>query len=159
MTAPSDPRLILSEEGLDASLEAFLLAEAALWTAADTGLEGEPRGLGRGHWRAALLMKRRPGLGVQALARLTGLSKQGASRVLRDLEQAGYATRPPGEEDARRRPAVLTEAGRAFEARISERVRAHLGAAYRAAGLDAVTGARRVLQAVATPPLSRSAAP
>lgn len=144
-----DPRLILSEGELDASLEVFLLAEAALWSAADAGLENEPKGLGRGHWRAAHLIKRRPGLGVQALARLTGLSKQGASRILRDLEQAGYAERPPGDEDARRRPAVLTEAGRQFEQRGSERARSHLAAAYRAAGLDAVTGARRVLGAVA----------
>jgi DNA-binding MarR family transcriptional regulator len=150
----SDPRLILSDEGLDAALEAFLLAEAALWSAADAGLEGEPKGLGRGHWRAAVLMKRRPGLGVQALARLTGLSKQGASRILRDLEAAGYAERRPGEEDARRRPAVLTEAGEAFEARGSERARAHLGQAFRLAGLDAVTGARRVLLAVGSPPLA-----
>jgi hypothetical protein len=71
-----DPRLILSDDGLDASLEVFLLAQAALWSATDAGLKGEPKGLGRGHWRAAVLMKRRPGLGVLALARLTGLSKQ-----------------------------------------------------------------------------------
>ena len=148
MSGP-DPRLILSDDGLDASLEAFLLAQAALWSAADAGLVGEPHGLGRGHWRAAVLMKRRPGLGVQALARLTGPSKQGASRILRDLEAAGYATRAPGEEDARRRPAVLTEAGHAFEARASDRARAHLAGAYRAAGLDAVVAARRVLAAMA----------
>lgn len=144
-----DPRLILSDDGLDASLEIFLLAQAALWSAADAGLDGEPNGLGRGHWRAAVLLKRRPGLGVQALARLTGLSKQGASRIMRDLEDAGYVQRAPGEEDARRRPAVLTEAGRLFEARGSERARAHLAGAYRAAGLDAVVAARRVLAAVA----------
>ena len=150
-----DPRLILSDDGLDAALEVFLLAQAALWSAADAGLADEPSGLGRGHWRAALLMKRRPGLGVLALARLTGLSKQGASRILRDLEQAGYAVRAPGEEDARRRPAVLTDAGRAFEARGSERARAHLASAYRAAGLDAVVAARRVLTAMAGKELGR----
>ncbi len=144
----ADPRLILSDDGLDASLEAFLLAEAALWTAADAGLQDEPAGLGRGHWRAAVLLKRRPGLGVQALARLTGLSKQGASRVVRDLEAAGYVMRDPG-EDARRRPARLTDAGRAFESRVSEHARAHLAGAFREAGLDAVTAARRVLISVA----------
>jgi DNA-binding MarR family transcriptional regulator len=112
-------------------------------------LKGEPSGLGRGHWRAAVLMKRRPGLGVQALARLTGPVQAGGEPDLSDLERAGYATRHAGEEDARRRPAVLTEAGRAFEARASERARAHLAGAYRAAGLDAVTAARRVLAAMA----------
>ena len=152
----ADPRLILSDEGLDASLEAFLLAGAALWAAAEGGLENDPAGLGRGHWRAAVLMKRRPGLGVQTLARLTGLSKQGASRILKDLEAAGYVELGRGEEDARRRPATLTELGRAFEARASERARAHLARAYRTAGLDAVTGARRVLQAVAAAPLGEA---
>ena len=80
--------------------------------AADPALEGEPHRLGRGHFRAAFLLKRRPGIGVQDLARLTGLSKQGASRVLKDLIEAGYAEivvndegrpPPPHPPDRRRR--------------------------------------------------------
>ena len=153
MNAPGGPeaRLILREEELDAALELLLLAEAALWTSADAALAAEPDGLGRGHYRAAFLLKRRPGIGVQDLARLTGLSKQGASRTLRDLEKAGYVSKAPGEEDARRRPAVLTDEGAAFETRVSERLRAHLARAYRAGGLDAVAGARRILAALAGP--------
>jgi DNA-binding MarR family transcriptional regulator len=147
----ADPRLILRPEELDAALEQFLLAEAALWIAADPALEGEPHKLGRGHFRAAFLLKRRPGLGVKDLARLTGLSKQGASRVLRDLIDAGYATTVSNDEDARRRPTLLTDAGAAFEARVAERMRGHLAAAYREGGLDAVLGARRILTAVAGP--------
>jgi DNA-binding MarR family transcriptional regulator len=147
----ADPRLILREDELDASLELFLLAEASLWASADTALEGEAHKLGRGHFRAAFLLKRRPGLGVKDLARLTGLSKQGASRVLRDLIEAGYAEAQANDEDARRRPTVLTAAGRAFEARAAERMRAHLATAYREGGLDAVLGARRILAAVAGP--------
>ena len=145
----ADARLILRAEELDAALEQFLLAEAALWIAADPALEEEPKRLGRGHFRAAFLLKRRPGLGVKDLARLTGLSKQGASRALRDLIDAGYAVATPGGEDARRRPTELTEAGAAFENRVAERMRAHLSAAYRDGGLDAVLGARRILAAVA----------
>jgi DNA-binding MarR family transcriptional regulator len=136
---------------LDAALEQFLLAEAALWSAADPALEDEPKKLGRGHFRAAFLLKRRPGIGMKDLARLTGLSKQGASRVLRDLIDAGYATAVASEEDARRRPTVLTEAGAAFEARAAERMRVHLSAAFRDGGLDAVLGARRIMAAVAGP--------
>ena len=82
MTGAPDPRLILREEELDAALELMLLAEAALWSAADSALEGEPSGVGRSHYRTLFLLKRRPGLGVRELARLTALSKQGASRTL-----------------------------------------------------------------------------
>lgn len=147
----AEARLFLRDEELDAALELLLLAEAALNAAAEAALDGEPNGLGRGHWRAAFLLKRRPGLGVQELSRLTGLSKQGASRVLRDLETAGCVEKSPGDMDARRRPARLTPEGAAFEARVSERLRAVLARAYRTGGLDAVAGARRILAALAGP--------
>lgn len=147
----ADPRLILRPEELDAALEQFLLAEAALWMASDVALADQPHKLGRGHFRAAFLLKRRPGIGMKDLARLTGLSKQGASRVLRDLIQAGYAATTASDEDARRRPTVLTEAGATFEAKVAEGMRAHLSAAFRDGGLDAVLGARRILAAVAGP--------
>jgi DNA-binding MarR family transcriptional regulator len=144
-----DARLILREEELDASIELFVLAEAALWSTAEAALQDRPSGLGRGHYRAALLLKRRPGVGVQELAQLTGLSKQGASRVLADLEKAGFVEKAPAKGDGRRKPAQLTAEGRAFEARVSERLRNHLARAYRQGGLDAVAGARRILAAVA----------
>jgi len=147
--APVDARLILSDDALDRTLELFLLAEAALWMTADGGLDGEPHRLGRGHYRAAFLLKRRPGLGVQDLAHLTGLSKQGASRVLGDLCEAGYALRDPSEADARRRPVRLTEAGEGFEARVSHRLRQAFAKAYRAGGLDMAPHAAAVLSALA----------
>ncbi len=149
MTAATDARLILSDDALDRMLELFLLAEAAVWITADSGLDAEPRGLGRGHFRAAFLLKRRPGLGVQELARLTGLSKQGASRVLTDLISAGYAHKTAIGGDARRRPAELTDAGQAFEARITQKLRAALGRAYRVAGMENAPAAATVLKALA----------
>jgi DNA-binding MarR family transcriptional regulator len=156
MSLPAAPlsaeaRLVLRDDELDAALELLLLAEAALATAAEGALETEPARLGRGHWRAAFLLKRRPGIGVQELARLTGLSKQGASRVLSDLAACGYIEKSAGEEDARRRPAALTIEGAAFEQRVSERLRSLLTRAYRTGGLDAVPGARRILAALAGP--------
>ena len=149
--AATDPRLILREEELDAAIEVFMLAEAAFWTTADDGLEGEPAGLGRGHYRAALLLKRRPGIGVQDLARLTGQSKQAASKVIKDLVAAGYAASDAGDLDARRRPTRLTQDGEAFEGKVSARLREHLARAYRYGGLDAAPGARRILAAIAGP--------
>ena len=147
----ADPRLILREEELDAGLELLLLAEAALWSAADAALEGEAKALGRGHYRIAFLLKRRPGLGVGELARLTGLSKQGASRTLGELERMGLVEKVAGDADARRKPATLTRQGLAFEARVSERLRALVARAYRTGGLDGVAGSRRILAALAGP--------
>lgn len=147
--AAADPRLILREDELDAGLELMMLAEAALWSGVDAGLAAEASGLGRSHWRAAFLLKRRPGLGVQELAHLTSLSKQAASRILSDLEAKGLAEKTAGELDGRRRAAALTDAGAAFEARIAERLRGQLARAYRVGGLEGVAGLRRILSALA----------
>ncbi|MFN3523514.1 MAG: MarR family winged helix-turn-helix transcriptional regulator [Phenylobacterium sp.] len=149
MSVAPDPRLILHEDELDAGLESILLAEAALWATVDAALEAEGPGLGRSHWRAAFLLKRRPGVGVQELAHLTSLSKQAASRILVELEAKGLAAKSAGDVDGRRRTASLTEAGAAFEARVAERLRGLLARAYRSGGLDGVTGARRILSALA----------
>jgi DNA-binding MarR family transcriptional regulator len=145
MSPAPDARLILREEELDAAVELFVLAEAALWSTAEAALQGHPSGLGRGHYRAAFLLKRRPGIGVHELAQLTGLSKR------------GYVEKAPGKGDARRRPARLTPEGRVFETRVSERLRGHLAFAYRSGGLEAVAGARRILAAVAGSRLSVAA--
>lgn len=149
MSAPADPRLILREDELDAGVELLLLAEASLWASVDAALEAEGLGLGRSHWRAAFLLRRRPGVGVQELAHLTSLSKQAASRILVDLEGKGLVEKTAGDLDGRRRSAALTARGEAFEANVAERVRAQLARAYRAAGLDGVAGARRILAALA----------
>lgn len=149
MNAPADPRLILREDELDAGLELLMLSEAALWAAVDQGLEAENLGLGRSHWRACFLLRRRPGIGVQELAHLTSLSKQAASRILVDLAGKGLVEKTAGDLDGRRRTAALTEKGLAFEAAVSERLRSQLGRAYRVGGLDGVAGARRILAALA----------
>lgn len=151
MSVAADPRLILREDELDAGLELLLLAEAAVWAAVDQGLAAADLGLGRSHWRAAYLLRRRPGVGVQDLAHLTSLSKQAASRILVDLEARGLVAKAIGDLDGRRRSAVLTPAGEAFESAIGERLREQIGRAYRDGGLDAVSGSRRILSALAGP--------
>lgn len=145
----ADPRLILAESELDTGVELMLLAEAALWAAADDALAAEGLGLGRSHWRAAFLLRRRPGVGVQDLAQLTSLSKQAASRILTDLEGKGLVEKAAGDLDGRRRTARLTAAGEAFEGRVAARMRAQVARAYRTGGLDGVAGARRILSALA----------
>ncbi|MEW6597495.1 MAG: MarR family winged helix-turn-helix transcriptional regulator [Pseudomonadota bacterium] len=146
---PADARLILSDTALDRALELFLLAEAGLWRVADAGIEAAGVKLGRSHYRLAFLLKRRPGTGVLELARLTGLSKQGASKALADLCAAGLVETTAGDQDARRRDAHLTDNGRAFEAKVSEKLHAALAQAYRQAGLEAAPGAGQVWAALA----------
>ena len=154
----ADPRLILREDELDLGLELILLAESAVWLEVDAALAaeglGSGPGLGRSHWRAAFLIRRRPGLGVLELAALSGLSKQSASKTLSELERAGLASRARGDLDGRRKGTTLTDAGAAFEARVSDRLRARIAAAYRIGGSDAVLGARKVLATLAGPKLT-----
>jgi DNA-binding MarR family transcriptional regulator len=150
----ADPRLILRDEELDLGLELVLLAESAIWLEVDAALAAEERSLGRSHWRAAFLIRRRPGLGVLELAALSGLSKQSASKTLGELERAGLALRARGDLDGRRKGSMLTPAGEVFEARVTERLRARMAAAYRLAGADQVQGARRILAAIAGPKLT-----
>lgn len=154
MNTLPDPRLILSESELDLGLELVLLAETAIWNAVDAAMEAEAPGLGRSHWRAAFLIRRRPGVGVKEIARLTALTKQAASRTLADLEAHGLSEKVPGELDARRRPARLTAAGLAFESRVSERLRGLIAMAYRDGGLDGVGAGRRILASLAGPRLT-----
>ena len=148
MNAPgADARLILSEPELDAAVESLMLAEATFWEGADAALEGGPK-LGRGHFRCAFLLRRRPGLGVQALAHLTGVTKQSLSKTAKDLVAAGLAEIELA-EDGRRRQLTLTPAGLAFEAETAARLRNALSRAYREAGVEAAGGARRVWTALA----------
>jgi DNA-binding MarR family transcriptional regulator len=148
VSLPPDPRLVLSEPELDTALETLMMAETSLWLVADGALAtGEPR-LGRSHFRCAFLLRRRPGLGVQALAQLTGVTKQSMSRTVKELCAAGLVAVEPA-EDGRRREARLTEAGRVFEARCADRLRQTLARAYRAAGVEAAAGARGVWTALA----------
>jgi DNA-binding MarR family transcriptional regulator len=149
MAPVADPRLILREDELDAGLELLLLAEASVWATVDAALAAEGLGLGRSHWRAAFLLRRRPGVGVQELAHLTSLSKQAASRILVDLAGKGLIAKSAGDLDGRRRSAALTDKGVAFEAAVTERLRAQVGRAYRGGGLEGVAGARRILAALA----------
>jgi DNA-binding MarR family transcriptional regulator len=145
MTA--DPRLILREDELDQGLELILIAQSALWGEVDAALEGA--GLGRSHWRALFLIRRRPALGVLDLAALSGLSKQSASKTLAELTRAGLVELTRDDLDGRRRGAALTAAGSVLEEKVSERLRARIAGAYRTVGAEGVLSARRLLAALA----------
>ena len=60
-----------------------------------------------------------------------------------------------GTRDKRERHLTLTEAGRAFEAELSDAQRARMRAAYREVGPEAVDGFRKVLEAMMDPDMRR----
>ena len=71
--------------------------------------------------------------------------------MLRTLGDDGLVERRIGRQDKRERNLYLTEKGRALEQDLSEAQRKRMRAAYSAAGLEAVTGFRRVLEEIMDP--------
>ena len=75
------------------------------------------------------------------------LERPGLKRLLEDIED-GLVDSRIGRRDRRERQLTLTDKGAALERRLSESQRARMRAAYRAAGPQAVTGFRQVLEAM-----------
>lgn len=103
---------------------------------------------GRAHHRAIHFIHRSPGTTVNNLLALLGVTKQSLNRVLRALVEDGLVRSEVGTRDKRERHLYLTIAGEDLERQLSDAQRDRMRAAYRAAGPDAVTGFRRVLEAM-----------
>ena len=103
---------------------------------------------GRAHHRAIHFIHRSPGTTVNNLLALLGVTKQSLNRVLRALVEDGLVRSEVGTRDKRERHLYLTTAGEDLERQLSDAQRDRMRAAYRAAGPDAVTGFRRVLEAM-----------
>lgn len=149
---PADParvdgRLYLREDELDRAAELVFRAARTFWRAAEGPLAEQA--LGPAHYRALAAIRREEGLAVKALQARLGVRKQSLQRVLNELEAAGLLARAPGLRDRRERLLTLTDLGREAERAASAALRERLGQVFRAAGADAVAGARAVLAALA----------
>ena len=102
-------------------------------------------GFGRAHHRVIYFIARSPSISVAELLATLRITKQSLSRVLSQLVSEGFVSVQKAQEDRRRRLLQLTDKGSVLERRLSEVQRARIGAAYRAAGGDAVEGYRKVL--------------
>ena len=102
-------------------------------------------GFGRAPHRVIYFVARRPSISVAELLAILRITKQSLSRVLSQLVSEGFVSVQKAQEDRRRRLLQLTDKGSVLERRLSEVQRARIGAAYRAAGGDAVEGYRKVL--------------
>lgn len=148
-----DSLLFLTDEQLRQGIEAMFFAYRGFTSAPDQILEGNS--YGRAHHRALHFVGRSPGMNVNRLLAILGVTKQSLNRVLRTLIEDGLVESRVGKADKRERHLYLTETGQTLETRLSEAQRAWMRAAYRKAGPDAVSGFRQVLEAMMEPELRR----
>ncbi|MBK5947056.1 MarR family transcriptional regulator [Rhodobacter veldkampii DSM 11550] len=145
--------LFLTDEQLRKGIEAMFFAYRGFTADPDRILDGLD--YGRAHHRAIHFINRQPGLTVNALLNVLGVTKQSLNRVLRTLIEDGLVESRVGRKDKRERHLHLTERGTALERELSEAQRVRMRAAYRAAGPQAVAGFRQVLEAMMDPDLRR----
>ena len=138
--------LFLTDEQLRRGIEAMFFAYRGFTSDPDRILE--EFGYGRAHHRALHFINRSPGTTVNNLLAVLGVTKQSLNRVLRTLIDDGLIESRIGRRDRRERQLYLTDKGASLERRLSETQRARMRAAYRAAGPQAVTGFRQVLEAM-----------
>ena len=113
----------------------------------------EEHGYGRAHHRAVHFINGAPGTTVNNLLNILGVTKQSLNRVLRTLIEDGLVESHVGQKDRRERHLYLTETGKDLEAKLTVVQQHRMRAAYRQAGPDAVSGFRRVLEAMMDPEL------
>ncbi len=145
--------LFLTDEQLRKGIEAMFFAYRAFTADPDRILEH--LAYGRAHHRAIHFINRQPGLTVNALLSVLGVTKQSLNRVLRTLVEDGLVEARVGRTDKRERHLHLTDKGAALERELSDAQRARMRAAYRAAGPQAVAGFRQVLEAMMDPDMRR----
>ena len=146
--------LFLTDEQLRQGIEAMFFAYRGFTADPDRILA--EMAYGRAHHRAIHFINRAPGTTVSNLLAILGVTKQSLNRVLRTLISDGLVESRVGTEDKRERHLYLTEAGEALESRLSDAQRARMRLAFRQAGPEAVTGFRKVLEAMMDPDMRRA---
>jgi len=148
MGTPSSHRsqqlLYLTDEQLLQGIELMFFAYRGFTSDPDRILQ--PLDYGRAHHRALHFIKRRPGLTVNDLIDILGVTKQSLNRVLRQLIEDSMVESRVGTVDRRQRHLHLTSEGAAFERDLSDAQQARMRAAYSAAGPESVQGFRKVLE-------------
>lgn len=145
-SAGGENLLFLTDEQLRKGIEAMFFAYRGFTADPDRILS--EMAYGRAHHRALHFINRSPGLTVNALLTMLGVTKQSLNRVLRTLIEDGLVESRVGRKDRRERQLYLTAPGADLERQLSEAQRARMRAAYRRAGPQAVAGFRQVLEAM-----------
>lgn len=145
--------LFLTDEQLRKGIEAMFFAYRGFTADPDRILD--QHAYGRAHHRAVHFIHRSPGTTVNNLLGILGVTKQSLNRVLRTLIEDGLVESRIGTRDKRERHLFLTEEGATLERELSDAQRKRMRDAYRVVGPDAVTGFRKVLEAMMEPELRR----
>ncbi len=145
----SEQLLFLTDDQLRQGIELMFFAYRGFTADPDRILE--MREYGRAHHRAIHFINRRPGLMVNELLEILGVTKQSLNRVLRQLVDDGLVDSRIGAADRRQRNLHLTSRGRALEQELSAAQRQRMRAAFSSAGPEAVHGFRKVLEAMIDP--------
>ncbi len=151
LTPAASPQF-LREAEVRRGIELLYFGYGSMIKGADARLD--EAGLGRAHHRALYFIARRPGMPVSDLLRLLNITKQSLSRVLGELQGKGLVSQEVGKRDRRQRLLRLTPEGVAMEAKLFDKLRERMVAAYTQAGQQAVTGFWAVLLGL-IPPMDR----
>lgn len=138
--------LFLTDEQLRKGIEAMFFAYRGFTADPDRILA--EHGYGRAHHRAIHFIHRSPGTTVNNLLAILGVTKQSLNRVLRSLIEDDLVQSEVGRSDRRERHMSLTAAGIELERKLSAAQSERMRQAYRAAGPQAVSGFRQVLEAM-----------
>lgn len=142
------------ERELDEAWELMHFALRAVIARPDQLLE--KRGLSRVHHRVLFFVARQPGMSVNQLLQVLGVSKQALNQPLRQLYAQNLVTFTAAPDDRRQRRLVLTEDGRELERRLTEPQRRLFDAALGEAGSRAEGAWRRVMRSMAIEEMQRS---
>ncbi|SIS55118.1 DNA-binding transcriptional regulator, MarR family [Roseivivax lentus] len=145
--------LFLTDEQLRQGIEAMFFAYRGFTADPDRILA--EYSYGRAHHRALHFINGAPGTTVNNLMSILGVTKQSLNRVLRTLIGDGLVESRVGRSDKRERHLTLTEKGAELERALSDAQRARMRRAYRDAGPEAVSGFKRVLEAMMDPEMKR----
>ncbi|KCZ48320.1 MarR family winged helix-turn-helix transcriptional regulator [Hyphomonas pacifica] len=147
LNRPFDPRLFLMDQELDRGVGLLLAGSAELIKTADEARH--KAGLSKPELQILMAVRYQPGHTVGDLRDALGMTVPTFARIIGDLDQRGLIERErDAQGDKRRRTLVLSDAGTTLTTQIAIVLRERLRIAYRAAGPDAVEGARKVLDAL-----------
>ena len=107
------------------------------------------RGLSRVHHRILYFVGRSPGIPINALLTILGVTKQALNAPLRQLTEMKLVAVRAGAQDRRVRELSLTADGARLEARLSGTQMRNLAAVFAEAGVPAEAGWREVMSILA----------
>jgi DNA-binding MarR family transcriptional regulator len=128
------------------SIELFFFAYRAFTSRPDRILA--QRGLGRVHHRILYFVGHRPGVAINELLEILGVSKQALNAPLRQLTEMKLVAAKPAELDRRYKELRLTAEGAKLEAQLTGTQMKHMGAVFDAAGTPAETAWKRIMRSV-----------